>query len=238
ARVTQTAPRQAESAAGWRRVGDNPRTGNTPGGQQGSAPGRSATEAAGGAGGWRRVGDSPNHHAAPASDPATGRESSGWGRFGAIENRNRSAAPSANGRAPEQQAPEHGGWSRFGEPSSRIQAAPNANRENLRSQPAAQENWRGIEQQSGVASRGMDRTEIAPRTEVPSANRFENRTPRQERIQVSPPVVRERSSAPAIQRGGGSSFGGGRVSRSETSVSRGSSGGSSRGGSSHGGRTR
>lgn len=208
---SQTAPPPGDSSKGWRRSGER----SQPAPEATTVP--RLTERSGSAGdstrSWRRFGEPSAAGTATQTEPRVNRQDSritresndGWRRFGATPRQDtaptRPAGPPAS--RIDRDTGRDSGWRRFGEPGATgtgTQTEPRMNRQDspLRrdfEQPRSPGGDRGIERQS------IPRSERRP-------DRYD-RGPRPESIQVAPPVVRERSSPPRMERRSEGGFGGG-----------------------------
>ncbi len=205
-----------EQGGGWRRMNEPSRA------EPSSGRGEPGRVEGGGSEGWRRFGEPAQRtDSGPTGRSAGGGDQGGWRRFGESGRVDRmEREPSLRQRDPgvsERRAPDRGEIFRRNDESSGREAprreAPRMERESPRSESPRRE---------------------SPRTEGP---RYERREA-PERIQVNPPIIRERSG-PRMEdspRGRGSDGGGRRSEPSSGGGGRsGGGGGMERGGSPRGG---
>jgi hypothetical protein len=210
ARPEQRVPRN-DSRGAWRRFGDR-----SPQNFAGDAP-----PSGGGAPSVERANQAPGEQRAVPRSESRG----GWRRFGEPSQGTTAISPRSNDRAVPGE--RQSGWSRFGDPGA-AQAAPQRNEGSVRRE--SENNWRRFENAEPRGDTRSDRVErSAPRSE---RQRFDSpRAP--ESINITPPVVRERSSQRTERSGGGFSRSGGEYRGSAPS---GRSSGVWRGGDSGAGR--
>ncbi len=256
---------QAGTQGGWRRVGEPARQtpsmnapANAPAARNvppqssrppmdsmrpsGVAPSGAASNGATSSGGWRRFGDAPQAGASglsqrnvqPGNQPqAAPRGSNGaassWQRFGEPAAPRGNSAPQNSGR----------GW---GGPADRPADRPAAAQPRGNSyQSSPSDSWHRFQPgadrpSSSYSPQSAPRYESSPRYQSPSYQQSSPSYSRPERLQIAPPIVRERSAPRSEQRysgggySGGSNSGGGRSAPRAEPAPRPSGGG---GGGSH-----
>ncbi len=200
-RPSASAPAQS---GGWRRFGDSP---------QASAPSQSPRSV--------QPGNQPRAAEMPSTRGSSDAASGGWRRFGSpSQPTSRGAAGAASGRGDAAPQDSSRGWR---SPADRpATAQPGGDR----FQSAPSDGWRRYQPSSERPGYGQS---LAPRSESPRYQQSPSYS-RPERLQIAPPIVRERampSSEPRYN-GGGYSGGGGRSAPRVESAPR--SGGYSGGG--------